>query len=233
MAKEPTNYPSDAADKYVLRFPDGMRERLKQAAAVNNRTLNAEIVARLSASFDRTSVGLPAEVNSEIAALEGRAEILALRVELARGHLETIQLRCENTQERIERLTAEAKTDEDFEQIEKMVGWHKVFEQTALKMGNDIDLLLRERDSILARSEELRRHIKGVRFDLERRRDGAVVIIPTLTGEIEMPAPIHEADAIYALDGTLLYSPNQKLSNKAPSEPSRKTPSPNAGKPKG
>lgn len=56
MAKEPTNYPSDAADKYVLRFPDGMRDRLKQAAAANNRTLNAEIVKRLEESFVAVAV---------------------------------------------------------------------------------------------------------------------------------------------------------------------------------
>lgn len=66
MAKEPTNYPSDAADKYVLRFPDGMRDRLKQAAAANNRTLNAEIVARLQRSFDvpASFLEMPAKVIS-------------------------------------------------------------------------------------------------------------------------------------------------------------------------
>jgi len=34
-------------DKYVLRFPDGMRDTLKQHAADNKRSLNAEIIARL------------------------------------------------------------------------------------------------------------------------------------------------------------------------------------------
>lgn len=50
MAEDRT--PQDA-DKYIVRFPDGMRERLKNAAKANNRTLNAEIVARLQASFDK------------------------------------------------------------------------------------------------------------------------------------------------------------------------------------
>jgi len=48
MAQDRT--PQDQ-DKYVLRFPDGMRERIKDAAAENNRSMNAEIVARLEASF--------------------------------------------------------------------------------------------------------------------------------------------------------------------------------------
>ncbi len=34
-------------DKFMLRLPDGMRERLKAVAAANNRSLNAEIIARL------------------------------------------------------------------------------------------------------------------------------------------------------------------------------------------
>lgn len=35
----------------MLRLPDGMRDRLKAAAADNNRSMNAEIIARLEASF--------------------------------------------------------------------------------------------------------------------------------------------------------------------------------------
>lgn len=38
-------------DKYVVRLPDGMRDRLKTAAAANGRTLNAEIIGRLDASL--------------------------------------------------------------------------------------------------------------------------------------------------------------------------------------
>jgi hypothetical protein len=37
----------------MLRLPDGMRPLIKQAAADNNRSLNAEIVARLEQSIGR------------------------------------------------------------------------------------------------------------------------------------------------------------------------------------
>lgn len=40
------------SDKFMLRFPDGMRDRLKEAAHTNGRSMNAEIVARLQASFE-------------------------------------------------------------------------------------------------------------------------------------------------------------------------------------
>lgn len=43
--------PSDVADKYILRLPDGMRAELKEAARQAGRTLNAEIVMRLQESF--------------------------------------------------------------------------------------------------------------------------------------------------------------------------------------
>lgn len=48
---EKQTFPSDAADKVLVRMPDGMRDRLKDAAKSNNRTMNAEIVARLEGSF--------------------------------------------------------------------------------------------------------------------------------------------------------------------------------------
>lgn len=46
-------YPSDVADKVLVRMPDGMRDRLKALGKANNRTLNAEIVARLEASMSQ------------------------------------------------------------------------------------------------------------------------------------------------------------------------------------
>lgn len=44
-------FPSDKADKFVVRFPDGMREKIRAAAEANNRSMNAEIIARLQESF--------------------------------------------------------------------------------------------------------------------------------------------------------------------------------------
>jgi hypothetical protein len=52
MTKPPA--PSDLADKFMLRMPDGMRDRVAAAARKNGRSMNAEIVARLEASFRPT-----------------------------------------------------------------------------------------------------------------------------------------------------------------------------------
>lgn len=39
------------SDKFMLRLPDGMRDRIKAAADANNRSMNAEIVAALEDKF--------------------------------------------------------------------------------------------------------------------------------------------------------------------------------------
>jgi hypothetical protein len=50
MDKKP--YPSELQDRFIVRFPDGMRDRIAEAAKANNRSMNSEIIARLQASFD-------------------------------------------------------------------------------------------------------------------------------------------------------------------------------------
>lgn len=45
MSKPPA--PSDLADKFMLRMPSGMRDRIARAAKVNGRSMNAEIVQTL------------------------------------------------------------------------------------------------------------------------------------------------------------------------------------------
>lgn len=52
------------ADQYMIRFPDGLRDRLKEAAKDNARSMNSEVITRLEASFT-----VAREVNSEVAAL--------------------------------------------------------------------------------------------------------------------------------------------------------------------
>lgn len=39
------------SDKFMLRLPDGMRDRIKTAAEANTRSMNAEIVATLEEKY--------------------------------------------------------------------------------------------------------------------------------------------------------------------------------------
>lgn len=68
------------AQQINLRAPDGLHARLKEAAAKNGRSLNAELVFRLQASFETSASLAPAfaellnshiehEVNSRLRAI--------------------------------------------------------------------------------------------------------------------------------------------------------------------
>lgn len=44
------------ADQFTVRFPDGMRDRIKAAAESNNRSMNAEIVAALQEKYPEPTI---------------------------------------------------------------------------------------------------------------------------------------------------------------------------------
>lgn len=48
-------------DQYLLRMPDGLRDRIKRAAEANNRSMNAEIVAALTEKYPPPAVDMEEE----------------------------------------------------------------------------------------------------------------------------------------------------------------------------
>lgn len=82
----PTNRESD---KFMLRLPEGMREQIKAAAEGNSRSMNAEIVARLEASFATTWEGLPDALYDRIAEFEQsmRSEFSQMRKQIQEEQL--------------------------------------------------------------------------------------------------------------------------------------------------
>jgi hypothetical protein len=46
-----TDYPSQKQDKFVLRLPDGLRDRIKNKADSSGRSMNAEIVQLLEKEY--------------------------------------------------------------------------------------------------------------------------------------------------------------------------------------
>lgn len=49
-------------DKYVIRFPDGLRNRIKKAAEHNNRSINAEIITTLEEKYPPSDEGAAQEM---------------------------------------------------------------------------------------------------------------------------------------------------------------------------
>ncbi|HCW16870.1 Arc family DNA-binding protein [Achromobacter sp.] len=54
MSREP-----QAADKYIIRLPDGLRARVKAQAARNRRSMNAEIVLMIERALEIAHPDLP------------------------------------------------------------------------------------------------------------------------------------------------------------------------------
>lgn len=84
-------------DQFPLRFPDGMRDRIKAAAAVTNRTMNAEIVHRLEA-FEIGGIGISDEAVAKLDALSAHgpyristASIIERGIELAALELDRLK----------------------------------------------------------------------------------------------------------------------------------------------
>lgn len=74
-----SSYNSRTADKFVVRLPDGLRERINEAAENNHRSMNGEIVARIDGSMDlerkyEEMRQLNSFLNQKIAILEAAAQ---------------------------------------------------------------------------------------------------------------------------------------------------------------
>lgn len=55
MSDDDSRYPSELAERFQVRLPLGMRDRIKAAAEANNRSMNAEIVATLEEKYPAPS----------------------------------------------------------------------------------------------------------------------------------------------------------------------------------
>lgn len=83
MATKP--YPSEVQDRFIVRLPDGMRERIAVAAKANNRSMNAEIVARLEDTFSLEESSMSPDSQQILNVMRKmQAEITALRVTVGR-----------------------------------------------------------------------------------------------------------------------------------------------------
>jgi len=52
-------YPSEQAERFIVRFPEGMRDEIKELAEKNRRSMNAEIVAWLEKGLEQQNQQKP------------------------------------------------------------------------------------------------------------------------------------------------------------------------------
>lgn len=68
-----------AADKYVLRMPDGMREKITELAKANGRSMNAEMVLMLQQAMDARAQPPSLSIDTHALAAE-IADLVAARL---------------------------------------------------------------------------------------------------------------------------------------------------------
>lgn len=61
-------FPSQIQDKFTVRFPDGMRDKIAEIAKKNNRSMNAEIVIALTEYISRYTVD--SEIENKLNSLD-------------------------------------------------------------------------------------------------------------------------------------------------------------------
>ena len=90
MKNEKSSRAAQAADKYIVRFPEGMRDEIAAAAQRNDRSMNAEIVHRLQGSLSsgaRDLAGLPdGLLLDEVIARYGARLQIIVAPEVAEAH---------------------------------------------------------------------------------------------------------------------------------------------------
>lgn len=88
-------YPSQLADRLILRLPDGMHTQIHAAAMANGRSMNGEVIARLQASFHSTG---DADVD-----LTGRVEerLNEARLETTKAERRTAEFQVQYLEDRL------------------------------------------------------------------------------------------------------------------------------------
>src|SRR5208282_1880134 len=76
-------YPSEKQDRLIVRFPDGMRDRIAALAKANKRSMNAEVISMIEASQAPSRKPVPV-VNENTTEVEELKDTLKeLKVEIA------------------------------------------------------------------------------------------------------------------------------------------------------
>ncbi|TPG88079.1 Arc family DNA-binding protein [Pseudomonas caspiana] len=95
------------ADKFVVRLPDGMRDKINQVSEKNHRSMNSEIIKRLERTLHEDATGilnvdLMDQLSNRCKELEARLEQLQDQptVSLLKRALEQVTRRCEELEAR-------------------------------------------------------------------------------------------------------------------------------------
>ncbi len=198
MTKKPT---VQNEDKYVIRFPDGMRDALKAAAEANGRSMNAEILARIEdhpkiASLERTVLGLGQEHRKLQEQLESsKAELAATTTERVALEAERLRIQAERavlleTKESIEREARHLTELRDHIESQIPVLQHLQAEMSEEKLalnGMQSDLIEEQSkviDHLREGLEQAKRFVRSFKLAIDAAARGDTRLIDHLIGKV-------------------------------------------------
>lgn len=144
--------PSQTADKFIIRLPEGMRDRITEEAKSNGRTMNAEVVARLQDSFEALG---SADAVAAQALADSRAQTITAMAFLQASLCETVTAL-------YAALPDKARRERSFKEADRLASSLLV----AAKPG---DYLLSKSDMLHANSA-LARFLEEIDADIEAHR---------------------------------------------------------------
>lgn len=176
MATETSTTGRDS-DKFMLRFPDGMRERVAEAAKAAGRSMNAEIVQRLEQSFERTHTAHvqagPTEsrvfIELMTTSMQNQVEMLTLRISMAKLRMQSEVDRFESLSREIELETKAAQTDEDFARVEAKVAKLSDNKAVLRELEAELVVIVRERELLLQQLDNSLKLVEKARQLAEAR----------------------------------------------------------------
>jgi hypothetical protein len=163
--------------KTALRLPPELHAKLHEGAEASGRSYNAELVARLQESFERTHTSHVQAGPSEgraflellVSNMQSQVEMLGLRVEM-------VKMRARAEEDRIQALTREieleakaAQTDDDFARVEEKVKSLSVNRTVLAQLEKELVGVLREREALIAHMTSTHNMLTTARQDLEGR----------------------------------------------------------------
>lgn len=155
--------PSRVAEQFVVRFPDGMRGRIAEAAKANNRSMNAEIVARLEESFaGRASDSTNWQAILQATSLYNKVAMLDMQIQMVKLRLQSLAERHAALGAETALLAKQAKTDHDFELAEAKLQAMRTTEDDMDAVGIELEKIVEERTVVLDQITQLREAITGM-----------------------------------------------------------------------
>lgn len=168
MATETSSTGRDS-DKFMLRFPDGMRDRIAEAAKAANRSMNAEIVARLEQSFESKSDDGRQFMELLVSNMMSRSETLGLRFEVVKMRLQSEKDKFAALSREIDLDSKESKSDEDFARMEKKIQELTAVRDTVSEIQAELAAIRQERSDLNKQMESAAQTLTGTRQSLESR----------------------------------------------------------------